>query len=486
MTAEAEVRKLHSSLDHPVVDGDGHIVESWPLFFRYLEKVGGSEMQEGFVKELRQRSIFSSGDREWGIPRMPWWGTTTNTRDLATVMLPKLLYERVDELGLDFVILYPSLGLVLPTIQDEKARRGALRALNTMNAEITAPYADRMTAVAMIPMHTPEEAVEEIEYITEKLGMKVAVIPAGVTRPIPALHREYPDAFPAAYYLDCYGFESLHDYSPVWEAFQKHNLAVTAHGAPGNRYLPLPRRSATNYMYNHILGHAYQQTELCLSLVMGGVPKRYPNLNIAFLEGGAGWACDLIHGIEEHYEKRNSEGIHNYDPGNIDRDLMTKLFEQYGQYSSEKIVPNPDGGAGDGGTARDRADLDEFAASLLTDEHDLAEIFGRRFFFGCEADDRSVYRAVDAKGNAFGLKLRPFFSSDIGHWDVPHISEVLLESHQLVDQGLLTDDDYRDFVFTNPVRLHAEMNPSFFDGTPVEQAAKALLKAGAESSVGGA
>jgi len=98
MSTEAEVRKLRSKIDHPVVDGDGHVVESMPLFFRYLDKTGGSELREGFVKELRQRPIFSSGDREKGEPRMPWWGTTTNTRDLATVMLPKLLDERLDEL----------------------------------------------------------------------------------------------------------------------------------------------------------------------------------------------------------------------------------------------------------------------------------------------------------------------------------------------------------------------------------------------------
>ena len=469
MPAEAEVRKLRAKIDHPVVDGDGHIVESWPLFMRYLKKTGGDELPELFMKELRERPIFSRGNFEFGRPRTPWWGTTTNTRDLATVMLPKLLRERVDELGLDFVILYPSLGLVLPTVQDEKVRRGALRALNTMNAEMTAPYRDRMAAVAMIPMHSPEEALEEIEFITGTLETTVAVIPAGVARPIP----EHAAAFPSAHYFDCYGLDSFHDYTPVWEAFQQHGLAVTAHGAPGNVYMPLPRRSPTNYMYNHILGHAAQQIDLCLSLVMGGVPKRFPSLNFAFLEGGAGWACDILHGLEEHYEKRNAEGIRAYDPANIDGGLMSELFDRYGELGSERIVPNPNGG---GPSGMDASQLDEFSASLLEGEDDLAEMFGRRFFFGCEADDTSVYRAFDSKGNPFGLRLAAFFSSDIGHWDVPRISEVLLESHQLVDQGLISDEDYRDFVFTNPARLHVEMNPHFFDGTPVEQAAKELLK----------
>jgi len=405
---------------------------------------------------------------------MPWWGTTTDTRDLATVMLPKLLNERMDELGLDFAILYPSLGLVLPTIQDEKVRRGALRALNTMNHELTAPYAARMTAVAMIPMHSPEEALSEIEFVTETLGMKVVVIPAGVARPIPA----FSDAFPGAFWFDCYGLDSAHDYTPVWESFQKHKLAVTAHGAPGNRYLPLPRRSPTNYMYNHILGHAAQQIDLCLSLVLGGMPTRFPNLNVGFLEGGAGWACDILHGLHEHFEKRNAEDVRTYDPSRIDKELLKRLCAEYGPSDPDNVQPNPDNVIPE----HREAELDEFAASQLKEDEDFAYMFGKRFFFGCEADDNSVYRAMDAKANAFGLRLQPFFSSDIGHWDVPNISEILIESHKLVDDGLLSDDDYRDFVFSYPALLHAQMNPAFFDGTPVESAAKELLRSSGVSS----
>jgi len=40
----------------------------------------------------------------WAIP-------TTNTLDRATELLPKLLYERLDEFGIDFSVLYPTAGL---------------------------------------------------------------------------------------------------------------------------------------------------------------------------------------------------------------------------------------------------------------------------------------------------------------------------------------------------------------------------------------
>ena len=46
----------------------------------------------------------------------------------------------------------------------------------------------------------------------------------------------------------------------------------------------------------------------------------------------------------------------------------------------------------------------------------------------------------------------------------------MAEAWELVEHGLIGEHDFRDFVFTNPLRLHASMNPDYFAGTVVEQA----------------
>jgi hypothetical protein len=79
------------------------------------------------------------------------------------------------------------------------------------------------------------------------------------------------------------------------------------------------------------------------------------------------------------------------------------------------------------------------------------------------------------KRNPFGARLRAIFSSDIGHWDVPDMTEVLAEAYTLVEEEVMTDADFRDFVFTNPVTLWTGMNPDFFKGTVVEQEVDHLL-----------
>jgi hypothetical protein len=67
------------------------------------------------------------------------------------------------------------------------------------------------------------------------------------------------------------------------------------------------------------------------------------------------------------------------------------------------------------------------------------------------------------------------FASDIGHWDVPDMRGVLPEAWELVDDGLLDLDEFRDFAFGNVARTLTSGNPDFFAGTVVEGAVGKLL-----------
>ena len=124
------------------------------------------------------------------------------------------------------------------------------------------------------------------------------------------------------------------------------------------------------------------------------------------------------------------------------------------------------------------AELDDFAACGIRRADDIRERFVPTFYFGCEADDRMTAVAFDSRLNHFGAKLNAMFSSDIGHWDVTDMKGVVAQSYGLVQRGLLTHRDYRAFMFANAARLHGGMNPSFFAGTVVEEAAAKVLRGG--------
>jgi hypothetical protein len=122
--------------------------------------------------------------------------------------------------------------------------------------------------------------------------------------------------------------------------------------------------------------------------------------------------------------------------------------------------------------------LDEFARALITKAEDIRDLFVPNFYFGCEADDPLVGWAFADKVNPMGARLRAMVGSDISHWDVPDMNEPMEEAWELVEDGRITAADFREFTFLNPLRLHAGMNPKFFEGTICEKAAAEAIAAG--------
>jgi predicted TIM-barrel fold metal-dependent hydrolase len=103
-------------------------------------------------------------------------------------MLPGLMHQRLDELGIDFALLYPTYGLTITAVDDAELRQAAARAFNRSTAELYAGYRDRLEPVAAIPMFTPEEALAELEHAVATRGLK-AVMKQRDPRPVPVPRR---------------------------------------------------------------------------------------------------------------------------------------------------------------------------------------------------------------------------------------------------------------------------------------------------------
>lgn len=484
--------RIRSRLDHPVIDSDGHLFEFYPMFIDYLKQEAGGGVLDRMEKAFSNSTVGTlwfkltpEERRARRITRPGFWSVPTRrAEDLATTILPRLLYERMEEIGLDFTVLYPGMGIGAIHLGDEELRRAGCRALNRMFADLYRDYADAMTPAGLIPMHTPAEAIEELEFAVKKLGFKVLMFPGYVRRPIADVARKYPDANRYAFWLDTYAVESEHDYDPVWARCQELKIAPTFHslGAGWGSFT-----SSTSFMYNHIGHFAAAGEAICKSLFLGGVTRRF-NINFAFLEGGVGWARSLLAGIIGHWSKRNVAALANYDPRNLDLKKFGELMVRYGGEQTKKY-----GGAGvtlsdvahkflpaafkafdTEMPSEDLQMLDEWAQCGIESVEDIGRLFAP-FYFGCEADDPVTTSAFDTRHNPLGARLNAVFGSDIGHWDVPDMTEVLEEAYEPVEDGKMSERDFRDFVFTNPARLWTGGNPDFFKGTRVEAAVNKLL-----------
>jgi acetyl esterase/lipase len=175
-------------------------------------------------------------------------------------------------------------------------------------------------------------------------------------------------------------------------------------------------------------------------------------------------------------EKRTLDVLRRYlQPTNLDVEEFARLWAKH--------ALGPLRGRCDGGpmtrvspflspgelTEREIDDIDDFAASAIASKADIRAVFAEQFFYGAEADDKLTSLAFRPDLN---ISLRPMFSSDIGHFDVLDMSEVLSEAWKQVELGLLDEEQFRQFTFSNTVELHTRLNPGFFDGTAVAGAAR--------------
>jgi predicted TIM-barrel fold metal-dependent hydrolase len=477
-TRSAQIR---ARVDHPIIDSDGHVVEFEPALLDYIQAVGGRTVLERYERAwdtafcFRWNHLMASERRDYRVPRPVWWPyPAKNTYDRATAALPKLLYRRLDEMGLDFAILNPSQGLFAAHIEDDELRQAVCRAFNTYHADIFRDYSDRMTPAACIPMHTPKEALEELDHVA-RLGLKVVMMAAFVRRPIPALARQAPHLASHLIWMDNLCLDSEYDYDPVWAKCVELKLTPTFHSFGLNWGM---RTSISNFIYNQIGHFAAAAEGICKALFLGGVTRRFPTIKFAFKEGGVGWAVSLYCSLFERWHKRNLQSLDNVNPANLDLEEYKALCGSYGGKFTEGRLDGPlvlsELEAGGGGTP---AEWDEWRHCGVQQARDVYDRFVPHFFFGCEGDDRITSWAFDARRNPLDARLNAIYGSDLGHYDLVDMRDAAAEAYESVELGLMNEQDFRDFVFVNPVRLHCGMNPDFFKGTILEKEAEKVMAA---------
>jgi predicted TIM-barrel fold metal-dependent hydrolase len=468
MTTEGQndaARRVRDQLGHAVIDADAHHVEISPAFADFVRDHGGGRfLDEPGVRALGLAD--ASGERvpplearqRQHLSARPIWWTPSNTLDYATVTMPALYHERLHEAGIDFAVVYPSRGLTLLSLEPAETRVELARLYNAYVAEIYRPYRDRLSPVAVVPMHTPDEGIGALEHAVS-LGLRAALIPSFIWRPIPAFADAPPEYRARLQRIDNYGLDSAYDYDPFWAKAVELNVPISCHSS-GFRFTD--HCSPSNYSY--AAGHFGAVGEATAkSLFLGGVTARFPELRVSLLEGGVAVGVRVYGDLVSRFEKRGAAGLRLLDPSHLDAGELHELAQKYApnlaRYDPGQLLP---------GVSAADGQIDDFARSGVGTVEDIRDIFCRSFFWGCEGDDPLVGLAFDRRVNPLGAQLPAMMGSDLGHWDVPSFTLPLTEAYELVESGILTPDQFETFVCTNAIRFYAGADVSFFAGTAVE------------------
>ena len=169
--------------------------------------------------------------------------------------------------------------------------------------------------------------------------MKVAVIPAGVTRPIP----EHADACPAAFWFDCYGLDSARLLARV-EAVPETQARCDGARCAGQS---LPAAAASIADELHVQPHSWTRSAADRSLSFARAGRRaesaFPISTSAFsraARAGHATSCTACTNTSRSATRRATD----LRPGRIDRKLLEQLCQEYGPGGESNVVPNPEGG----------------------------------------------------------------------------------------------------------------------------------------------
>jgi len=147
----------------------------------------------------------------------------------------------------------------------EDMAAGIARALNNWMAREWLDREPRLRASIVIPMQSPELAVDEIEFwASDKRFVQVLML---VTADAPLGRRQY---------------------WPVYAAAARHGLPIGIHAGSSFRYPMTPVGWTSYYAEDYVNQSQAFQTQLT-SLICEGVFSKYPELRVVLLESGFTW-----------------------------------------------------------------------------------------------------------------------------------------------------------------------------------------------------
>ena len=387
-------------------------------------------------------------------------------------MLPRLLHERLDELGIDFAFVYPTFGLMVLSLDEAELRAAFARAFNAYYAEAYAGLGDRLCHAAIVPMHTPDEALAELEHAVGALGLRACVLAGHVLRPLPGAESRARRALA----------RPLRRREPL----RLRPGVAPLRGARRRADLPLERDGLGQPPLAHEL--RLQPPRQLRGRGRGHLPRALPARRAGALPAPA---LRLPRGRRRlgrepargsligHLEKRGpARASRSLDPRALDRDADARALRALRAEAlrartldelDAALAVLSDPGRGPGGARRVRA-LGCRAARTTSAPSSTASTSAAR------PTIRWCTTAFDAgREHARAARLRAILGSDIGHWDVPDVTRVLPEAWELVERGRLSEAQLRAFLFENPVSLFTGANPRFFEGTRVADAVRPFL-----------
>jgi len=288
------------------VDSDGHIMENERELNEFLEDRYRNSGYHSFLQLLPTLDGFHT----------PKTSDVVRKGQFDRSVGPERWMEFLEKTGIEYTILYPTTGLSYGQVVFPDWAQAYARAYNNWLHEKYLKRSPRFKGMALIPMQDVSGAVAEMRRTVKELGMVGAMIPSnGLKRHITAK-----------------------EFWPIYQEAEKLDCALAVHGGS---YCDLGFNSFTVFPATRALGMPFPLMIAMTGMIVDGVFDAFPNLRVAFLEGGTSWIPLVIDRLER---EREYAGLHT-QKAPVDYFASGRVFvgcegnEKALSYSIERVGP---------------------------------------------------------------------------------------------------------------------------------------------------
>jgi uncharacterized protein len=312
-----------------VIDADGHAMDYPDVYAEYIDEV------------YRKRGSFG-----YWYPMEAYNRSMDQTLGKSGRSADERLRD-MDLMAVDLSVMYPTFGLFVSQVKETDYALALCRAYNDWIAD-QCKTSPRLKAVALLPVTAPEACAAELNRAVTRLGL------VGGMLAVSALPRSFADAA----------------YFPLYEEAQRLNVPLAVHASGGDEF---GSELLPSFIATHTCGHPFPVLRQLTVMLFEGIPERFPELILGFLEIGCGWLPYWMERMDEEFEKRATEA------------------------------------------PRCKARPSEY-------------LTGGRIYYSCEPDEKMVGTVVDLVGPD-----RVMYASDYPHWDMayPESAALIQKRHDL-------------------------------------------------------
>ncbi len=254
--------------DYPAIDADGHIIERREELRQYLEPPYNKRGGTLTPSEPWDRSLYG---------KLP-----LNQDDFPSVPSAEDWLRLMDRSQISDAYLYPTSMGNVSRVREVDFAVALSTAYNNYVHDKFAKVSDRLKPIALISPQDPVRAAKELRRAVTDLGYRAGVVRTTGLR-LPLGHSFY---------------------DPIYEEASRLGCAIAVHGTNGGEEVACG--GFDTFTEVHTVSFPVGIMAQFTSMIYQGVPERYPNLRLAFLEIGCTWLPYWLNRMDEHWEKRGT------------------------------------------------------------------------------------------------------------------------------------------------------------------------------------